>query len=270
MATVAQAFAGLVSLCMDIHGAAALVTGGASGLGEATVRLLVARGARCTIFDRDVARGEALADEVGSMACFAGGDVTSPEDVSNAVARAGEAGPLRVVVNCAGIGWVSRVLARDGTPHDLESFKTVVSVNLVGTFNVLRLAATAVALLEPLADGVRGVVVNTASVAAFEGQVGQIAYSASKGGIVGLTMPAARDLAPVGIRVMTIAPGLMDTPLLGMLPEPARASLGASVLFPRRLGTPSDYAELVGHICANDYLNGEVIRLDGGLRMQPK
>lgn len=255
---------------MDISGAAALVTGGASGLGEATVRRLLAGGATCTIFDRDVPRGQALAEELGPDVRFAGGDVTSPDDVSDAVARAGEGGPLRVVVNCAGIGWVSRVLARDGTPHDLETFKTVISVNLVGTFNVLRLAASAVALSEPLADGVRGVVVNTASVAAFEGQVGQIAYSASKGGIVGLTVPAARDLAPVGIRVVTIAPGLMDTPLLGMLPEPARESLGASVLFPRRLGHPSDYAELVAHICFNDYLNAEVIRLDGGLRMQPK
>ncbi|MGH9132243.1 MAG: SDR family NAD(P)-dependent oxidoreductase [Acidimicrobiales bacterium] len=255
---------------MDIRGSSALVTGGASGLGEATARRLLSGGASCTIFDRDAARGRALVAELGSQAHFAAGDVTSAEDVSDAVALAGESGPLRVVVNCAGIGWVSRVLARDGTPHDLETFTTVISVNLVGTFNVLRLAAAAVALSEPLADGVRGVVVNTASVAAFEGQVGQIAYSASKGGIVGLTMPAARDLAPVGIRVVTIAPGLMDTPLLGMLPEPAKASLGASVLFPRRLGSPSDYAELVAHVCANDYLNGEVIRLDGGLRMQPK
>lgn len=255
---------------MDIHGAAALVTGGASGLGEATVRRLVAGGAACTIFDRDLSKGQALAAELGGEARFAGGDVTSAEDVGDAVAMAGEVGPLRVVVSCAGIGWVSRVLARDGTPHDLETFKTVIAVNLVGTFNVLRLGAAAIALTEPLEDGERGVVVNTASVAAFEGQVGQVAYSASKGGIVGLTMPAARDLAPVGIRVVTIAPGLMDTPLLGMLPEPARASLGASVLFPRRLGRPADYAELVAHIASNSYLNGEVIRLDGGLRMQPK
>ncbi len=249
---------------------AALVTGGASGLGEATARRLLAGGATVTIFDRDVAKGQALATELGSGVRFAGGDVTSAEDVGDAIAMAGEAGPLRVLVNCAGIGWVSRVLARDGTPHDLEAFKTVVSVNLVGTFNVLRLAAAAMAQSEPLEGGERGVVVNTASVAAFEGQVGQIAYSASKGGIAGITVPAARDLAPVGIRVVTIAPGLMDTPLLGMLPEPARASLGASVLFPRRLGSPSEYAELVAHICANGYLNGEVVRLDGGLRMQPK
>lgn len=255
---------------MDLAGVAALVTGGASGLGEATVRRLVAGGAACTIFDRDATRGSALAASLGTVASFVAGDVTSADDAAAAVRAAAETGPLRVVVNCAGIGWVSRVLARDGTPHDLEAFKTVVGVNLVGTFNVLRLAAGAMAATEAMADGERGVVVNTASVAAYEGQVGQIAYAASKGGIVGLTMPAARDLAPVGIRVVTIAPGLMDTPLLGMLPEPARAALGASVLFPRRLGQPVDYAELVAHICANGYLNGEVIRLDGGLRMQPK
>ncbi|MGH9064474.1 MAG: SDR family NAD(P)-dependent oxidoreductase [Acidimicrobiales bacterium] len=255
---------------MEIEGAAALVSGGASGLGEATVRRLAEAGAVCTIFDRDAGRGEALAKELGGRARFVCGDVTSPEDVGSAVEAAAGSGPLRVTVSCAGIGWAGRVVARDGTPHDLEAFRTVVGVNLVGTFNVLRLAAAAMARTEPLGHGERGVVVNTASVAAFEGQTGQIAYSASKGGIVGLTLPAARDLAPVGIRVVTIAPGLMDTPLLGLLPEEARAALGASVLFPRRLGSPSDFASLVSQICENGYLNGEVVRLDGGLRMQPK
>lgn len=239
-------------------------------MGEATVRRLLAGGASCTIFDRNQAKGQALATELGPGASFAGGDVTSEADVQGALAQAGEHGPLRVVVNCAGVGWVSRVLARDGTPHDLETFKTVVGVNLIGTFNVLRLAAAAIARADPMEDGERGVMVNTASVAAFEGQVGQIAYSASKGGVAALTVPAARDLAPVGIRVVTIAPGLIDTPMLSLLPEAARASLGAGVLFPRRLGRPDEYAALVAHIVGNGYLNGEVIRLDGGLRMQPK
>ena len=178
--------------------------------------------------------------------------------------------PLRVNVNCAGIAWVQRTVGREGEPHDFEAFRTVVSVNLFGTFNVMRLAAAAMARAEPLADGERGVVVNTASVAAFDGQIGQIAYSASKGAIAGMTLPASRDLSVLGIRVNSIAPGIMDTPLLGMLPEPARASLAQSVPFPRRLGRPDDFAELVLAIIANGYLNGETIRLDGALRMAPK
>lgn len=255
---------------MDIKGSAALVSGGASGLGEATVRRLAAAGAACTILDLNAEGGEALARQLGGAARFVKGDVTSADDVAAAVAAASSPGPLRIAVSCAGIGWASRVVSRDGTPHDLGAFQTVIQVNLVGTFNVLRLAAAAMAGNDPTGDGERGVVVNTASVAAFEGQTGQIAYSASKGGIVGMTVPAARDLSPVGVRVCTIAPGLMDTPLLGLLPEEARASLGASVLFPKRLGRPGDYAALVAHIVENGYLNGEVIRLDGGLRMQPK
>lgn len=255
---------------MDLNGMVALVSGAASGLGEATARRLHAAGAACILFDRNSEAGTALASRLGAGAHFVAGDVTSPEDVAEAVEAAAGVGPLRVAVNCAGIGWAGRTVARDGVPHDLEAFRTVVAVNLVGSFNVLRLAAAAMAGTEPLDDGERGVVVNTASVAAYEGQVGQIAYSASKGGIVGMTVPAARDLSAVGVRVVTIAPGLMDTPLLGLLPEEARAALGAGVLFPKRLGRPDEYASLVLHICHNSYVNGEVIRLDGGLRMAPR
>jgi NAD(P)-dependent dehydrogenase (short-subunit alcohol dehydrogenase family) len=255
---------------MDLNGVAALVTGGASGLGEATVRRLTEAGAHCTIVDRNAERGEALAAELGGRTSFAQADVTSSEQVGAAIAKAEQAGALRVVVNCAGIGWAERTLNRDGTPHGLEAFQTVVSVNLVGTFNVLRLGAQAMAKSEPGEDGERGVVVNTASVAAFEGQIGQIAYSASKGGIAGMTVPAARDLSVLGIRVLTIAPGLMDTPLFALLPEEARRALGDSVPFPRRLGLPEEYAALVEHLCRNRYLNGETIRLDGALRMAPK
>jgi len=255
---------------MDLNGVAALVTGGASGLGEATVRRLTEAGAHCTIVDRNAERGAALAEELGGRTSFASADVTSPEQVGQAIETAQSAGPLRVVVNCAGIGWAERTLNRDGNPHGLEAFSTVVQVNLVGTFNVLRLGAAAMAKGEPAEDGERGVIVNTASVAAFEGQIGQIAYSASKGGIAGMTVPAARDLSVVGIRVLTIAPGLMDTPLLALLPEEARRALGDSVPFPKRLGLPAEYAALVEHLCRNRYLNGETIRLDGGLRMAPK
>lgn len=246
------------------------MTGGASGLGEATVRRLTAAGASCTIFDRDEARGKALAEELGNGTTHIAGDVCDPEVVSAAVDLAAGAGPLRITVNCAGIGWASRVIDRNNAPHDLELFKTVVNINLIGTFNVLRLAAAAMAATEPLEDGERGVIVNTASVAAFEGQIGQIAYSASKGGIVGMTVPAARDLAAVGVRVNTIAPGLMDTPLLGLLPEENRRALGSGVLFPKRLGSSSEFGDLVAAIAENSYLNGETIRLDGGLRMPPK
>lgn len=255
---------------MELAGASAIVTGGASGLGEATTRHLVAGGARVVILDRDQAKGEALAKELGEAAAYAPADVTSTDDVSAAVTHADELAPLRVAVNCAGVGWAGRVVARDGTPHDLDLFHTVLNINLIGTFNVLRLAASAMAKHEPTADGGRGVVVNTASIAAFDGQIGQIAYAASKAGVVGLTLPAARDLSSVGIRVVTIAPGTFDTPMLALLPQEQRDILAKGIPFPRRLGSPADFAALVGHIVANDYINGETIRLDGALRMAPK
>jgi NAD(P)-dependent dehydrogenase (short-subunit alcohol dehydrogenase family) len=255
---------------MRIDNTSALVTGGASGLGEATVRALTEKGAACTIFDRDEGRAKALADELGGSTGYAAGDVGDPAAVEEAVEKAAAAGTFRIVVNCAGIGWAQRTIGRQGEPHDFDAFKTVVNVNLIGSFNVMRIAAGAISKTEPLEDGERGVIVNTASVAAFEGQIGQISYSASKGGIVGMTVPAARDLSPVGIRVNTIAPGLMDTPLLGLLPEEQRQALGSGVLFPKRLGYPAEFAQLVVSIAENGYLNGETIRLDGGLRMPPK
>ncbi len=255
---------------MEIAGVSAIVTGGASGLGEATVRRLAAAGARAVIVDRDAAKGEALAKELGEGAAYSPADVTSEGDVAAAIELATSYGPLRVAVNCAGVGWASRVVARDGTPHDLGLFQTVLNINLVGTFNVLRLAAAAMSANEPLDDGERGVVVNTASIAAFDGQIGQIAYATSKAGVVGLTLPAARDLSSVGVRVVTIAPGTFDTPMLALLPEPQRQALGAGIPFPRRLGRPDDFAALVEHIVANPMLNGEVIRLDGALRMAPR
>lgn len=255
---------------MHIAGAAALVTGGASGLGEATVRRLAAAGADVTILDRNADLGEALAKELGDTAKFVGADVTKPEEVAEAVALAGESNPLRIAVNCAGIGIAMRTVDRDGTPHDADAFRLVLDVNLIGTFNVLSQAAAAMAKTEPLEDGERGVVVNTASIAAFDGQIGQLAYSASKGGIVGMTLPAARDLSAVGVRVVTIAPGTFDTPLLGLLPQEARDALGAGIPFPKRLGNPAEFGELVYAICTIATLNGEVIRLDGALRMPPK
>ncbi len=255
---------------MELEGVVALVTGGASGLGEATVRRLVAGGAKALILDVNAQRGEALAAELGERAAFAQADVTDEEGVARAVEKAMSLGPLRIVVNCAGIGWAQRVVARDGTPHPLHAFRRVLEVNLVGTFNVLRLGAAAMAKLDPLPTGERGVVVNTASDAAFEGQVGQIAYAASKAGVVGLTLPAARDLAGLGIRVVTIAPGVFDTPMLRLLPEPQRQALEQNVPFPRRLGTPEEFALLVEAIVRNPYLNGETIRLDGALRMPPR
>ncbi len=253
---------------MKLEGSVALVTGGASGLGAATVRRLAAGGARVVIADRDEARGAALAAELG--ATFAKMDVTHSEQVEAAVALASSLGTLRVAVSCAGVGWAARTLDKTGKPHDLQLFANVVGVNLIGTFNVLRLAAATIAKAEPLANGERGVIVNTASVAAFDGQIGQIAYAASKAGVVGMTLPAARDLAPVGIRVVTIAPGIFDTPMLGALPEDKRAALAADVVFPKRLGSPDDYGAMVAAIVDNGYLNGETIRLDGALRMPPK
>jgi 3-hydroxyacyl-CoA dehydrogenase/3-hydroxy-2-methylbutyryl-CoA dehydrogenase len=255
---------------MQVEGKGALVAGGASGLGAATVRALVEAGARVTIADLNVAQGEALAAELGEAATFVEADVSEEAAVSDAVgAAAAAAGGLRVSVCCAGIGWAERV-AHKGGPHNLELFASVIRVNLIGTFNVLRLAAAAMSENEPGAEGERGVCINTASIAAFDGQIGQVAYAASKGGIVGMTLPAARDMASRGIRVVTIAPGLFDTPLLAALPEEAREALGAGIPFPSRLGGPAEYAQLVGQIVANPMLNGETIRLDGALRMPPK
>jgi NAD(P)-dependent dehydrogenase (short-subunit alcohol dehydrogenase family) len=254
---------------MDIQRAGAIISGGASGLGEATARTLAAAGAVVTIADLNAERGKALADELGGV--FAETDVSDETSVQSAVDAAVDTGtPLRVAVSCAGIGWVSRVIGRDGSPHALGPYRKLVEVNLIGTFNLMRLAASAIARTEPLEDGGRGVIVNTASVAAFEGQIGQIAYSATKGGVVGMTLPAARDLAPVGIRVCTIAPGLFDTPLLGQLPDDQRQALAKDVIFPKRLGAPVEYGNLVRAIIENGYFNGEVFRLDGGLRMPPK
>lgn len=256
---------------MQLTDTAAIVTGGASGLGAATIRRLAAGGAKVVIVDRDAAKGEALAAELGAeRARFAAADVTDAAAVEAAVAIASEFGPLRIAVSCAGVGWAARTLDKTGKPHDLALFQTIIGINLVGTFNVLRLAAAAMSKLAPTATGERGVIVNTASVAAYDGQIGQIAYAASKAGVVGMTLPAARDLAPTGIRVCTIAPGLMDTPMLAALPEDKRAALAADVVFPKRLGDPAEYGELVAAIVGNGYLNGESIRLDGSLRMPPR
>jgi 3-hydroxyacyl-CoA dehydrogenase / 3-hydroxy-2-methylbutyryl-CoA dehydrogenase len=248
----------------------ALVAGGASGLGEATARALTAAGASVAIADLNAEKGEALAAELGPSASFIEADVTDEAAVSAAVERAAASdGGLRVSVCCAGIGWAERV-AHKGGPHQLELFSNVVKVNLIGSFNVLRLAAAAMSENEPDEGGERGVCINTASIAAFDGQIGQIAYAASKGGIVGMTLPAARDMAARGVRVVTIAPGLFDTPLLAALPEEAREALGAGIPFPARLGQPAEYAQLVEQIVANPMLNGETIRLDGALRMPPR
>jgi NAD(P)-dependent dehydrogenase (short-subunit alcohol dehydrogenase family) len=249
---------------MELNGIGALVAGGASGLGEATARELAARDARVTVADLNEERGEALAAEIGGA--FAAADVTDEAQVQAAVESVEG---LRLAVSCAGVGWAERTVRKDG-PAALQPFETVVRVNLIGTFNVLRLAAAAMAAGEPNAEGERGAVVMTASIAAFDGQIGQTAYSASKGGVVGLTLPAARDLARLGIRVCTIAPGLFDTPLLAALPQEAREALGASIPFPPRLGRPEEYAKLACHIAENTMLNGEVLRLDGALRMAPK
>ena len=255
---------------MDIQGSSAIITGGASGLGEATARALAAQGVRVTVFDKNEDGGKQVVADIGNGANFVGGDVTAPDDCQKAVDQAAAGGNLRVAVNCAGTGWVGRVINRDGSPHDLAPFQFIQNLNVIGTFNVMTKAASAMSKVEPQANGERGVVVNTASVAAFDGQIGQLAYSASKGAIVGMTLPAARDLAVVGIRVLAIAPGLFDTPLLAMLPEEARAALAESVNFPKRLGNPPEFGQLVVQIAQNSYLNAEVIRLDGGIRMPPK
>jgi NAD(P)-dependent dehydrogenase (short-subunit alcohol dehydrogenase family) len=249
---------------MQIEGATALVAGGASGLGAATARRLRAGGADIVIADLNAERGEALASELDGR--FVQCDVTHSDQVAGAI-EAAEG--LRISVCCAGVGWAEKTAGKRG-PHSYDPFETVIKVNLIGTFNVLRFAAAAMLGNEPDAEGERGICINTASIAAYDGQIGQIAYAASKGGIVGMTLPAARDLAQNGIRVVTIAPGLFDTPLLAGLPEEARTALGEQVPHPHRLGRPEEYGDLAAHIVSNPMLNGEVIRLDGALRMPPK
>jgi NAD(P)-dependent dehydrogenase (short-subunit alcohol dehydrogenase family) len=248
----------------------AIVTGGASGLGRATASRLIAGGGRVAILDLARSSGADAARELGDRAAFVAADVTTGDALASAVDQArAHLGGLNVLVNCAGIGTATRTVGRSG-PARLDEFTMVIQVNLIGTFNCIRLAAAEMAKNEPGADGERGVIINTASVAAFDGQIGQAAYSASKGGIVGMTLPIARDLASLGIRVMTIAPGIFDTPLLGTLPEPIRASLAKQIPFPQRLGRADEYAALAVHIVENVMLNAETIRLDGGIRMQPR
>lgn len=257
-------------IIMNLSETIAVITGGASGLGEATVRKIVGKGGKAAIFDLSVEKGKALVEELGEQAVFFKTDVTDEASVSEALRKTAEVfGGVNTVVNCAGIGVASKVLSRRGT-HDLGTFAKVINVNLIGTFNVIRLAAEQMSQNDPNESGERGVIINTASVAAFDGQIGQAAYSASKGGIVGMTLPIAREFASYGIRVMTIAPGLFHTPMFDSLPEEARISLGKTVPFPSRLGYPEEYARLVESIVENPMLNGETIRLDGAIRMQPK
>jgi NAD(P)-dependent dehydrogenase (short-subunit alcohol dehydrogenase family) len=254
---------------MKIQGQAALVTGGASGLGEATARELARLGAKVAVLDVNLAQAEKVAAEIEGIACEC--DITNAESMAAAIAKAaGKHGPARILMNIAGIGSAKRIVQKDGSAAPLEDFARVVNINLIGTYNASRLFAAACAKLDPLEDGERGVMVCTASVAAFDGQVGQQAYSASKGGIVGMTLPMARDLAQHGIRVCTIAPGLFATPLMQQLPEAVQESLARSIPFPQRLGKPSEFAGLAAHIVTNTHLNGEVIRLDGALRMAPR
>jgi len=257
---------------MNIEGQTALVTGGGSGLGEAVARELVRQGARVAVLDVNAEGASRVAADLGSaqaIACPC--DITDTDAVNRALDAAESAfGAPRIVMNIAGIGTAKRVLARDGSPAPLEAFEKVVRINLIGTYNMVRLSAARIAKLEPMEDGERGVMVCTASVAAFDGQVGQEAYSASKGGVVGMTLPLARDLSQFGIRVCTIAPGLFKTPLMQELPEEVQASLAASIPFPKRLGKPEEFATLAAHIVSNGHLNGEVIRLDGALRMAPR
>ena len=260
---------------MDIKGASAIVTGGASGIGEASVRLLAKAGAKVVIADleRQAEVGNALAKEVGGAFCPV--DVTNTDDIINAVEMAKSMGPLRVLVNSAGIGWAQRTIGKDGSYEsaaNLDAFKKVIAVNLIGTFDAIRIAATAMSQTDPLEDGERGAIVNIASVAAFDGQIGQNAYSASKGGVVGMTLPVARDLAAVGVRVNTVAPGLIDTPIYGTgeASEAFKANLQKGVLFPQRLGKPEQLASMVLECVLNSYMNAETIRVDGGIRMPPK
>lgn len=256
---------------MDLTGASAVVTGGASGLGEASSRKLAELGARCVIVDLNEEKGEAVAKELGGL--FVKADVSNEEQIQAAVDAATEMGPLRALVNGAGIGSAGRTVDRNGDPMPLSQFEFIVRINLIGTFNCIRLAASAMAKTEPVdADGQRGAIVNMASVAAFDGQTGQNAYSASKGGVVGMTLPIARDLVPLGIRVNTVAPGLIDTPIYGSgeASDQFKAHLGQSVLFPKRLGYASELASMVVECITNDYMNGETIRVDGGVRLPPK
>jgi NAD(P)-dependent dehydrogenase (short-subunit alcohol dehydrogenase family) len=254
---------------MDIQGQSAVVTGGGSGLGEAVCRELARLGAKVAVLDVNGEGAARVAAEVGGIACRC--DITSTEQVTAALDAAGTAhGVPRIVMNIAGIGTAKRVIAKDGSPAPLEDFERVVRINLIGTYNMIRLAAARIAKLEPLADGERGVMLCTASVAAYDGQVGQEAYSASKGGIVGMTLPLARDLAQWGVRVVTVAPGLFLTPLMRELPPEVQSSLAASIPFPKRLGKPEEFAALAAHVVSNTHLNGEVIRLDGALRMAPR
>ena len=255
---------------LDVNGASAIVTGGASGLGAATARLLAGKGAKVVLIDMNEQKGEEVAKEINGAMVKA--DVSNPEQVQAAVDAASEMGPLRAVVNCAGIGWAGRTINRDGSPFDLDMYETVIRINLIGTFNVIRLAASAMSKVDPQNDNERGAIVNTASVAAFDGQIGQAAYSSSKGGVVGMTLPVARDLAAAGIRVNCIAPGLIDTPIYGQgeASEAFKAKLGESVLFPRRLGQAEEFATLALELITNSYMNAETIRVDGGIRMPPK
>ena len=258
---------------MDIKGTSAIVTGGASGIGAAVARQLAARGAIVVVADLQADKGEALAAEIGGV--FALVDVTSTEQIGAAVQAAAEIAPLRSVVNSAGIGWAQRTIGRDGqieSAHDLAAFTRVIAINLIGTFDMVRQAASVMSRNEPDEDGQRGAIVNMASVAAFDGQIGQASYSASKGGVVGMTLPVARDLSASGIRLNTVAPGLIDTPIYGEGPdsEAFKAKLGESVLFPKRLGTPDELASMVVECITNSYMNAEVIRVDGGIRMPPK
>ncbi len=253
---------------MKLDKTAAIVTGAASGLGEATARRLAAAGAKVTIFDLNAERGEAVAKDIGGL--FAKVNVTDEDSVTAGLDAAAAAhGDARILVNCAGIAIGEKTVGK-GEPHALNSFTKVITINLIGTFNCIRLAAARMVALEPLEDGERGVIVNTASVAAYEGQIGQVAYAASKGGVVGMTLPIARDLAANGVRCCTIAPGLFLTPMMKGLPENVQESLGKSVPFPSRLGDPGEYAQLAQHICENRMLNGEVIRLDGAIRLAPR
>jgi NAD(P)-dependent dehydrogenase (short-subunit alcohol dehydrogenase family) len=257
---------------MELSGTAAIVSGGASGLGEAAARALAAAGSAVLVADLNEERGKAVAAETGGE--FIKTDVADEASVAAAVAAAaGHGVPLRAVVNCAGIGWAERAVGRDGSPHSLASFRKVIDINLIGTFNLMRIAAAAIAQTGPVdRDGQRGVVINTASIAGIEGQTGQLAYSASKGGIIGMTLPAARDLAVIGVRVNTICPGIIDTPIYGTGPasEEFKARLAAPVVFPKRMGTAAEFAALARSLIENDYMNGEVIRFDGGIRFQPK
>jgi len=257
---------------MDVNGTAAIISGGASGLGEAAARALAAAGATVVIADLNEDGGKRVASETGGL--FARTDVADEASVQAAVdAAVGTGAPLRVAVSCAGIGWAARTVGRDGTPHDLASYQRVININLIGTFNLMRIAAAAMARTEPAdGDGQRGVIVNTASIAGLEGQTGQVAYSASKGGIIGMTVPAARDLAAIGVRVNTICPGIIDTPIYGFNGNAGefKARLIAPVVFPKRMGRAEEFGHLVRSLIENDYMNAEVIRLDGGIRFQPK